>query len=172
LGKTVNLDNQIVEVVGVAPHGFKGTSLYQPDFWLPASMEQFFGTYPIFYLVGRLRDAVSPKQAADMLAPVVQDTTKNLLAAGDPIYTNSISQFSRVTLLREGYGSLPAGWAWEGRKDLTKASTLVGVAPCWYCLLRQSILPICSWLVLCNGARKWLRALPWGRLAGPWFGNS
>ena len=128
VGKTVTLGDQIVEIVGVAPRGFKGISLYESDLWLPASMERLLGAYPSFNLLGRLKEGVSPTRAAATLAPVVQNLTKMLLAGGDQFYTNNISQFSRVALLREGYGSLPAKWRALSRKEGFKRAGLVGVA--------------------------------------------
>ena len=151
LGKTVTLDDQTVEVVGVAPAGFQGISLYQRDLWLPVSMEKLFGGYGVYNLVGRLKEGVSPAQAAATLAPVVQDVTKTLLVGNDEIYANNISHFTRVALLREGYGSLPAEWAWSGRKQMFKGASLVGVATFLVLLIAVTNL---SNLLLARGLRR------------------
>jgi predicted permease len=140
LGKTVSLDDRIVEIVGFAPRGFKGIGLYQPACWLPMSMEKLFGSVMGYNLLGRLRDGITASQAADALAPVVRDMTKTLMAGGDSDYNNNISQFTRVAVLREGYGSLPSSYAWLGRKDMAKAASLVGIATLLVLLIAGSNL--------------------------------
>ncbi len=39
LGKTVRLNGVAVNIVGITPHDFVGTSVVVPDFWLPLSLE-------------------------------------------------------------------------------------------------------------------------------------
>ncbi|MGH7153750.1 MAG: ABC transporter permease, partial [Acetobacteraceae bacterium] len=39
LGKTIRLNGAAVQIVGITPHDFVGTSIAVPDFWLPLSLE-------------------------------------------------------------------------------------------------------------------------------------
>ena len=113
VGKPLKLNSTVVEVVGVMPEGFDGMQTYgRPrDLWLPASLDDSFNyLQPRYQLVGRLGPGTDPKQAADSLAPVVQDVTEILTrekTAGD---SNHVPGFSRVALKRAGRGDVPPEW--------------------------------------------------------------
>ena len=117
-GKTLILNGQVVEVVGVAPPDFDRFSSSR-DLWVPLSMKSLFGYpppySPVYSLLGRLPQGVSPPQAADSLAPVVQDVTKSLAPERQKPghfvpYAANNANFTRVAVVRAGYGALAAEW--------------------------------------------------------------
>ncbi|HTQ58268.1 MAG TPA: ABC transporter permease [Bryobacteraceae bacterium] len=75
LGSAIGLNNRRYTIVGVAPRNFRGpNALVNTDFWVPFMMYQ--QVFPmadwvaqrkalLFSVIGRLRDGVSPRQAAD-----------------------------------------------------------------------------------------------------------
>jgi predicted permease len=75
VGKTIKINDHPLTVVGVAPHGFIGTTLFNfvPDVWVPAMMQQTIAPADGNYLEGRdnrwintrarLKPGVSMKQA-------------------------------------------------------------------------------------------------------------
>ena len=75
VGKTVNIDNIIYTIVGVAPNEFFGTTVGNaPDLWIPLSMEKQLPpahwdgrndpAAQSLYLIGRLKDGAGPEQAS------------------------------------------------------------------------------------------------------------
>lgn len=75
VGKTVNIDNIIYTIVGVAPKEFFGTTVGNaPDLWIPLSMEKQLPpahwdgrndpAAQSLYLIARLRDGVRAEQAS------------------------------------------------------------------------------------------------------------
>ncbi|HEU4875903.1 MAG TPA: ABC transporter permease [Pyrinomonadaceae bacterium] len=75
VGKTVNIDNIIYTIVGVAPKEFFGTTVGNaPDMWVPLSMEKQLPpahwdgrndpAAQSLYLIARLKDDVSAEQAS------------------------------------------------------------------------------------------------------------
>ena len=74
VGKTINIDNIIYTIVGVAPKEFFGTTVGNaPDLWVPLSMEKQLPpahwdgrndpAAQSLYLIARLRDGVDAEQA-------------------------------------------------------------------------------------------------------------
>src|SRR6185503_7082804 len=109
VGKTVNLDGHVFEIIGVAPPGFIGIGSHPPDFLLARASEELFFSTPAATVIGRLRDGISPAVAANSLAPIVQAVTKSLHAVKYPPLqipeeASNNSDFTRVALLRAGYG--------------------------------------------------------------------
>jgi predicted permease len=144
-GKTLILNGQVVQVVGVAPPDFDrfGSSR---DLWVPLSMRSLFGYpppySPVYSLLGRLPRGGSPTQAADSLAPVVQDVTKALAperhkAGRIPPYANGNASFTRVGVIRAGYGALAAGW---DRRPLIRGVGLAAIGTLLVLLIAGSNL--------------------------------
>src|SRR6266516_4435845 len=111
IGKTLTLNGKVIEVVGVAPKEFTGLNyFFQPSLWLPASMEneKTLSHFTVYHLVGRLTDAKLAPAAADLLAPIVADATKELSPGNDPRwFTYGFnSAFQSVRLDPIGRGSL------------------------------------------------------------------
>ena len=78
VGKTINIDNIIYTVVGVAPKEFFGTTVgTAPDLWIPLSMEKQLPPAhwdgrnspdtQSLYLIARLRDDVKAEQAGPVI---------------------------------------------------------------------------------------------------------
>jgi predicted permease len=84
LGKTVTLNDRVVEVIGVAPAGFAGLGVAQPSFWMPASMEQLMDEFAVYSLVGRLEDPKLAAAAEDLISPIAAQVTKDLAGFTDP----------------------------------------------------------------------------------------
>lgn len=63
IGQTLRLENQIVEIVGVAPKAFTGLGAQFADLWLPTTLESLFQQYTRYCLVGRLAPGFSRAQA-------------------------------------------------------------------------------------------------------------
>ena len=83
LGKTITLNNTLVEIVGVAPKGFAGLDFRPPSLWLPASMELRLGESTVYHLVGRLTEPKLAAAAADLLTPIAAEVTTELLGSTD-----------------------------------------------------------------------------------------
>ena len=108
IGRTVTLNGNVVEVVGVAPKGFTGLDLVQPSLWLPTSLEKMMHEFTIYHLVGRLANRKSAAAATGQLAPIIAEVTKELSGSKDPQwmrYGNSPA-FQSVRLQPIGRGSL------------------------------------------------------------------
>jgi predicted permease len=84
IGKTVTLNDKVVEVVGVAPPGFSGLGVAQPSLWMPVSMEMLMDQFTSYRLVGRLADPGQAPTAAELVAPIVAEVTKELAGFTDP----------------------------------------------------------------------------------------
>jgi predicted permease len=145
IGKTLALDNQMVEVIGVAPPGFNGINMYPRDLWMPASMDQLFGWHPMYTLLGRLDGSINPAAAADSLAPIVQEVTKTLHPpASDPDRgpreAGNNSEFTRVALLRAGYGTVPREFAYNDRGALIRVNSLAAFGTLLVLLIAASNL--------------------------------
>src|SRR5947207_10805270 len=67
IGKTITLNDKVVEIVGVAPREFTGLDYWQPSLWLPSSMEETLDEFAVYNLVGRLADSRLARAAADLL---------------------------------------------------------------------------------------------------------
>jgi len=77
IGTTVNLNAHSFTVIGVAPRDFHGTELFfWPDYWIPLVDAPEIGCSPDylahrddhnFWILGRLKSGVTPKQASDDL---------------------------------------------------------------------------------------------------------
>jgi predicted permease len=66
VGQTLQLTGRLFSVVGVAPEGFRGTTVTSGDLWLPVSMRSMTKDQgPSTFLVGgRLKPEISTRQAA------------------------------------------------------------------------------------------------------------
>ncbi len=131
VGKSLKLDGHAFEVVGVAPQGFAGLGSRAPDFWVTYRARDLFFPSLSLNVFGRLRDGVSPSAAADSLAPIVQEVTKALHPAKStssrtPLEARNNADFTRVALLRAGYGSVDRHSAYEARKALIQVNSLAG----------------------------------------------
>lgn len=108
IGRTVTLNEQTIEIIGVAPAGFSGLGSAQPSLWLPASMEKSLDEFTIYSLVGRLEDPKLAATAADLISPIAATVTKELSGSGDTpwsVYGTS-PEFQKVRLLPIGRGLL------------------------------------------------------------------
>src|SRR6266542_2139588 len=108
LGSTLTLNDQILEVIGVAPPDFNGFGAPLSDFWLPTSLENALDEIADYTLLGRLTDDVSPVNAAESLTTVVREVARSMNTGVSPAYDQygHSQAFTRVRLVREGYGSL------------------------------------------------------------------
>ncbi len=149
LGKTLILQGEngdcAVEVVGVAPPGFVGMGLVARDFWVPASMGKMLGQIPSYELFGRLKPGVNPLVAAASLAPVVQGITKALHPVefpfgATPDDANNNSGFTRVAVLRAGYGSIGPERIHRSRAALIKVNSLAAAGTLLVLLIAASNL--------------------------------
>ena len=75
VGQTINIDNVVYTIVGVAPRDFFGTTVGQsPNVWMPLAMGKKLppaywdgredNGFQCLYLIGRLKDGVSAQQAS------------------------------------------------------------------------------------------------------------
>lgn len=88
VGKTIKINDHPLTVVGVAPHGFIGTTLFNfvPDVWVPAMMQQTIAPAEGNYLEGRdnrwinararLKPGVTLKQAEAALNVTAQQLAR------------------------------------------------------------------------------------------------
>jgi predicted permease len=132
LSKPVNLDDCILEVVGVAPPGFKGVGLFEPDFLIPLGLQKLFSPFALFGLRGRLKEGITPPQAAALLSPIVEQVTASLhpikyTIDNVPVGASNNSEFTGVALLRAGYGSVGRQFAYLRRSELIKVNSLAGM---------------------------------------------
>ena len=84
LGKTLVLNDHVVEIVGVAPAGFSGLGAAQPSLWLPASMEKLLDEFTCYSVAGRLKDPKLATAAADLLSSIAAQVTTELSGFKDP----------------------------------------------------------------------------------------
>jgi predicted permease len=82
IGRSLDLNNVVFTVVGVAPKGFLGiTAIFGPDVWLPATMYEQASSASthheltdrgksLFHAVARLRSGIDMKQAEASLLPI------------------------------------------------------------------------------------------------------
>jgi len=108
LGRTLTLNDQVLEVIGVAPRGFNGFGAPLSEFWLPTSLENALDEISNYTLLGRLSNGVSPVEAAGSLTAEVREVTKSLNLGVIPGYQRYAYArgFTQVMIEREGYGSL------------------------------------------------------------------
>lgn len=131
LGHTLDLDGNKFEIIGVMPPGFVGLGSPRFQFIIPWGTVTLFYPSPPYDTIVRLQDGVSPSAAADSLAPVVQEVTAMLHPPGfdgykAPLEARNNSEFTRVTLLRAGYGSADRHFAYEDRGQLVQTNSLAG----------------------------------------------
>ena len=132
LGKTLDLDGHDFQVVGVTPPGFIGLGTPGFKFIIPDGTARLFYPWPPHDTIVRLQEGVSPSAAADSLAPIVQEVTQTLHPPGfdprrGPPEADSNSEFTRVALLRAGYGSADRHFAYEDRGKLIQVNSLAGL---------------------------------------------
>ena len=106
LGKTVTLNNTVVEIVGVAPKEFTGLDLQLPCLWMPASME--LGGGAVYEFVGRLTEPKLAAAAEDYLTPIAAEVKKELEGGNDPRWSHysTSPNFHRIRLEPIGRGLL------------------------------------------------------------------
>ncbi|MBN8247246.1 MAG: ABC transporter permease [Verrucomicrobia bacterium] len=133
LGKALTLKgeypgSQTVEVVGVTAMDFDG--LGRADVILPLGMESAFKPPASYSMFGRLADPVAPEAAAASLASTVQEVTRTLhspTSTAGPAAGNNAG-FTRVALLRAGWGSRDRAFALESLDDILKVNGLAAVS--------------------------------------------
>jgi len=108
LGKTVTLNNTLVEIVGVAPRGFAGLDFQAPSLWMPTSMELMLGEGAVYEFVGRLTEPKLAAAAADHLTPIAAEVKKELEGGKDPRWHRygTSPAFHRIRLDPFGRGLL------------------------------------------------------------------
>lgn len=108
LGKTVTLNNTLIEIVGVAPKGFAGLDLQPPCLWMPASMEPVLKEGAVYQFVGRLTEPKLATTAADHLTPIAAEVKKELEGRKDPRWHRygTSPRFQRIRLDPIGRGLL------------------------------------------------------------------
>lgn len=131
LGRALDLDGTRFEIVGVMPPGFVGLGSPRFKFIIPWGTVGLFYPSPPYDTLVRLQPGVSPSAAADSLAPVVQEVTRMLHPPGFdqrklPLQASNNSDFTRVALLRAGYGSADRHFAYEERGNLIQVNSLAG----------------------------------------------
>src|SRR5262249_21917340 len=120
------------QVVGVTSPGFLGLGTPHFKFIIPDGTARLFYPSPPHDTIVRLQNGISPKAAADSLAPIVQEVTQTLHPPGfdprkGPQEANNNSEFTRVALLRAGYGTADRHFAYEDRGKLIQVNTLAGL---------------------------------------------
>ncbi|MBU6399120.1 MAG: ABC transporter permease, partial [Verrucomicrobia bacterium] len=108
IGRTLTLNNRIIDIIGVAPAGFGGLGLMQPSLWMPDGLEKTLDEYTAYSLVARLDDPRLVPAAIDSLAPVVAELTKELSGFKDPQWARYgyNPKFQRLWLEPAGRGLL------------------------------------------------------------------
>lgn len=86
IGRTLTINRQSFEVIGVMPRGFKGTNLMtQPDVWVPISMSQVVLWRPealqdrkalYFYVTARLKTGITREQAQQAIASITDELAR------------------------------------------------------------------------------------------------
>jgi predicted permease len=131
LGQMLELDGYKFEIIGVMPPGFVGLGSPRFQFIIPWGTVGLFYPSPPHDAIVRLQDGVSPSAAADSFAPAVQEVTRMLHPPGFarlkvPPEAGNNSEFTRVALLRAGYGSADRHFAYEDRGNLIQVNSLAG----------------------------------------------
>ncbi|MCH8192710.1 MAG: ABC transporter permease [Planctomycetes bacterium] len=110
LGKTVTLNDTLIEIVGVAPPGFVGLDYFHsPILWIPVNMETVLETKSVGYqIVGRLTEPKLAKTVEDILSPIAAKITQGLLNSEYPELSPSgvMLEFTRIRLEPVGQGLL------------------------------------------------------------------
>src|SRR5437867_911319 len=107
IGKTITLNDKVVEIVGVAPGEFHGLDFLQPALWMPTSMEKLMDEHTRYHFVGWLAEPKLVPAAVEMLAPVVAEVTSRGIIPGYEYY-GCAPNFQGVRLEPIGRGSLGA----------------------------------------------------------------
>jgi predicted permease len=85
VGQSVKINGHSFNVIGVAPRGFQGTELwFAPEMWVPMSMMKAVEGWSWLddrlskniWILGRLKDSVTPQQATANLNAVAQQLAK------------------------------------------------------------------------------------------------
>src|SRR6266487_3172711 len=105
IGKTITLNDRLVEIVGVAPGEFAGLDFMQPTLWMPTSMEKLIGEPARYHVVGRLAESKLVPAAVEMLAPVVAEVSSRGIIPGYEYYGHALN-FQGARLEPIGRGSL------------------------------------------------------------------
>ncbi len=108
IGKTLTINDNVVEIVGVAPKEFSGVEYWQPNLWMPASMEKILDAFTVYHIVGRLTDRKLALAAAELLTPIAAEVTEELSGFKDPQWSRYgySPAFQSVRLDPIGRGSL------------------------------------------------------------------
>ena len=107
IGQTLRLENEEVEIVGVAPKAFTGLDARSADLWLPTTLESVFQRYTRYNLIGRLAPGVSRAQAQTDMQRVSEHLATLYGHSAPPGYMQYGMWGAnwRVTLLSAGRGS-------------------------------------------------------------------
>jgi len=106
IGQTLRLENQVVEIVGVAPKAFAGLDAWPAEVWLPTTLEPLFQEHVSYRLVGRLAPDVSRVQAQADLRRVSQLLSEMYGKRAPSGYYSSYGANHQVVLLSAGRGSV------------------------------------------------------------------
>ena len=108
LGRTLILNDQVLEVIGVAPRSFSSFDGPLCDFWMPTSLENQMDELSSYTLLGRLRNGVGPVEASESLTPTVREVTRSISAGAiaDREQYGYSPSLTGVMLVPVGYGSL------------------------------------------------------------------
>lgn len=110
VGKTVTLNDTLIEIVGVAPPGFFGLDYFRsPSLWIPANMATVLEAKSVYYeIVGRLKEPELAKTVEDFLSPIAAEITQGLLDSKYPELSHRgvMPAFTRFRLEPIGRGLL------------------------------------------------------------------
>jgi len=134
LGKTLVLKGEYpasvtAQIVGIMPPGFEGLGSSTVDVWMPAAMQGLFTVPSTGWVFGRLRPGMSPGVAAASLDPLVGAVTQTIHGSPQPpSVAGNNAQFTRVALLRAGYGTQHRAFGMASLPEFLKTHALAAGA--------------------------------------------
>ena len=120
VGRKIKINDHWLTIVGVAPRGFLGTTLFQfiPDLWIPVMMQRTIGPDQGNYLEGRgsrwinlrgrLKPGVSRKQAETALNGVASQLASEYPRTNKDLRVHVIPGACRTQLMAMANGLIPA----------------------------------------------------------------
>ena len=156
LGKTLDLDDHSFQIIGVTPPGFLGLGTHGFKFIIPDGTARLFYPWPLHDTIVRLKYGLSPSVAADSMAPIVQEVTKALhpivySVLETPTEAGNNSDFTRVALLKAGYGTADRHFAYEDRARIIQVNSLAALGTLLVLLIAAGNL---ANLLLARGLRR------------------